>query len=93
MAMGLRRRFVLIRAILNNPKVIFLDDPTEGLDQAGQVAVAKLLNRLLNEGRTLVVASNEAFILRAADIVVGMDKKPVPSVTRPVRDVPEKAAS
>ena len=91
MAMGLRRRFVLIRAILNNPKVIFLDDPTEGLDQAGQVAVAKLLNRLLNEGRTLVVASNEAFILRAADIVIGMDKKPVPSVTRPVRDVPEKA--
>jgi ATP-binding cassette subfamily C protein LapB len=93
MAMGLRRRFVLIRAILNNPKVIFLDDPTEGLDQAGQLAVARLLNRLLTEGRTLVVASNETFILRAADIVVDMDKKPVPMVTRPVRSAPDKVAA
>lgn len=90
MAMGLRRRFVLIRAILSQPKVIFLDDPTEGLDQAGQAAVAKLLNRLLNEGRTLVVASNEAFILRAADIVIEMDKKPTPKVSRSVRTAPEK---
>jgi ATP-binding cassette subfamily C protein LapB len=93
MAMGLRRRFVLIRAILNQPKVVFLDDPTEGLDQAGQQAVAKLLNRLLNEGRTLVVASNEAFILRAADIVVEMDKKPIPTVTRPVRAALEKGTA
>ena len=92
MAMGLRRRFVLIRAILGNPKIIFMDDPTEGLDPAGQAAVAKLLNRLLNEGRTLVVASNETFILRAADIVIEMDKKPIPTVTRNVRTVSEKAA-
>ena len=93
MAMGLRRRFVLIRAILNDPRVVFLDDPTEGLDQAGHAAVARLLNRLLNEGRTLVVASNESFILKAADIVVEMDKKPVPAVTRPVRALPDKAES
>ncbi len=81
LAMGLRRRFVLIRAVLGDPRVIFLDDPTEGLDQAGHAAVAKLLNRLLQEGRTLVVASNESFILRAADMVVDMSKKPVPTVT------------
>lgn len=93
MAVGLRRRFMLIRAILNDPKVVFLDDPTEGLDQAGQAAVARLLNRLLSQGRTLVVASNEAFILRAADIVIEMDKKPVPGVTRPARKLPEKAPS
>lgn len=93
MAVGLRRRFLLIRAILNNPQVVFLDDPTEGLDQAGQAAVARLLNRLLSQGRTLVVASNEAFILRAADIVIEMDKKPVPGVTRPARKLPEKAPS
>lgn len=89
MAMGQRRRFVLIRAILGNPRVIFMDDPTEGLDQAGQAMVARLLNRLLNEGRTLVVASNEAFILRAADWVVDMSKKPVPAVVRAVRNPPD----
>jgi ATP-binding cassette subfamily C protein LapB len=82
MAVGLRRRFAIIRAILGDPRIVFMDDPTEGLDQAGQMAVAKLLNRLLTEGRTLVVVSNEQFILRAADWVVEMDKKPVPGVTR-----------
>jgi ATP-binding cassette subfamily C protein LapB len=87
LAMGLRRRFVLIRAVLGNPDVIFLDDPTEGLDQAGQAAVAQLLNRLVKQRKTLVVASNEAFILRAADLVVDMTKKPTPTVTRPVQNL------
>jgi ATP-binding cassette subfamily C protein LapB len=89
LATGLRRRFVLVRAVLGNPHVIFLDDPTEGLDQAGHAAVAKLLNRLLVDGRTLVVASNEAFILRAADVVVDMSKKPTPTVARATRAAPE----
>lgn len=80
MASGIRRRFVLIRAILGDPGVVFLDDPTEGLDEAGQADVAKLLNRLLQQGKTLVVASNEAFIRRAADVVVDMGVKPVPLV-------------
>lgn len=85
MAMGLRRRFILLRATIGDPKVVFLDDPTEGLDQAGQLAVAKLLNNLVKAGKTLVVASNEAFILKAADVVVDMSKKPVPNVVRAAR--------
>ena len=82
MAMGLRRRFILLRAVLGDPKVVFMDDPTEGLDTAGQAAVAKLLNTLLKAGKTLVVASNESFIVKAADVVVDMSKKPVPVVVR-----------
>jgi ATP-binding cassette subfamily C protein LapB len=93
LATGLRRRFVLLRAVLGDPRVIFLDDPTEGLDQAGQAAVAKLLNRLLTEKRTLVIASNEAFILRAADVVVDMSKKPAPTVARPARTPAESGAT
>ena len=86
MAVGLRRRFVLIRAVLGNASIIFLDDPTEGLDQAGQAAVAKLLNLLTTQGKTLVVASNEAFILRAADWVVDMGQKPSPKVAAVKRE-------
>lgn len=81
LAVGVRRRFSLIRAILGNPRVVFLDEPTEGLDQLGQAAVAKLLNRLLQDGVTLVVASNEVFIQRAADWVVDLSKKPTPEVS------------
>jgi ABC-type protease/lipase transport system fused ATPase/permease subunit len=91
LAIGLRRRFVLIRAVLNSPRVVFLDDPTEGLDKAGQAAVAKLLNRLLIEGRTIVVASNEPFILQAADVVVDMASKPVPEVKLIQREQAPKA--
>jgi ATP-binding cassette, subfamily C, bacterial LapB len=93
MAVGLRRRFILLRATLGNPNVVFLDDPTEGLDQSGQLAVAKLLNQLLKSGKTLVVASNESFILKAADVIVDMSQKPVPSVVRAARTVPTAGAT
>lgn len=90
LAVGVRRRFSLIRAIAGEPQVVFLDEPTEGLDQAGQAAVARLLNRLVQEGRTLVVASNENFIQRAADLIVDLSKKPVPQVgvPQPVAQAP-----
>jgi ATP-binding cassette subfamily C protein LapB len=93
MAVGLRRRFVLIRAVLGNAPVLFLDDPTEGLDQQGQSAVAKLLNRLVSEGKTLVVASNEPFIFRAADVVIDMGQKPVPKVAYVKREGGNKSAA
>lgn len=85
MAVGIRRRFALIRAILGNPQIVFLDDPTEGLDSKGVASVASLLNRLLSQGKTLVVASNEQFISRAADVVIDMNKKPVPEVRSDLR--------
>lgn len=91
MAVGLRRRFALIRAILGDPRIVFMDDPGEGLDQAGHMAVARLLNLLLSEGRTLVIASNEPFILRAADVVIEMDKKPVPLVRVQPRKIAEES--
>lgn len=83
LAVGIRRRFALIRAVAGPARIVFLDEPTEGLDQAGQMVVAKLLNRLTQAGRTLVVASNEPFILRSADLLVDMGKKPIPLVGTP----------
>lgn len=80
MAVGQRRRLALIRAVLGNPQVLFLDDPTEGLDQQGLKSVANLLNKLVIGKRTLVVASNEPFILKAADLVINMNSKPEPAV-------------
>jgi ATP-binding cassette subfamily C protein LapB len=80
---GLRRRLALVRAVLGSARVIVLDEPTEGLDQPGQLVVANLLNRLVKEGRSLIVASNEPFIMRSADLLVDLGKKPVPMVGMP----------
>ncbi|MBP7336875.1 ATP-binding cassette domain-containing protein [Niveispirillum sp.] len=91
LAIGLRRRFILVRALLGRPQVMFMDDPTEGLDTAGQAAVAKLLNRLVGEGRTLVIATNDAFIQRSADWLLDMSKKPTPALLRPATKAAEGA--
>jgi ATP-binding cassette subfamily C protein LapB len=79
---GMRRRLVLIRALLSQPRFVFLDEPTEGLDAAGHAAVARLLNRLVNHSCTLIIASNEAFIQRAADVVLDLSVKPTPALKR-----------
>ncbi|WP_312959431.1 ATP-binding cassette domain-containing protein [Stutzerimonas nitrititolerans] len=80
--LGIRRRLALVRAVLGGGQLVVLDDPTEGVDAEGCKAIAALLSRLVREGRTLVVMSNEAFILGAADIVIDLNHKPVPRVLR-----------
>lgn len=92
MSVGIRRRFLLIRAILGGGKIIFLDEPTEGLDQQGQACVAALLNKLLQENKTIVVASNEIFIMRAADVVIDMSVKTTPSVRMQSKLLPKNEA-
>ncbi len=71
-----------MRAVLGEGRLVVLDDPTEGVDAEGCKAIAALLSRLVREGRTLVVMSNESFILGAADTVVDLNHKPVPRVVR-----------
>ncbi|HEY1028833.1 MAG TPA: ATP-binding cassette domain-containing protein [Pseudomonas sp.] len=80
--LGIRRRLALVRAVLGGGQLVVLDDPTEGVDAEGCKAIAALLSRLVREGRTLVVMSNEAFILGAADTVIDLNHKPVPRVLR-----------
>lgn len=80
--LGIRRRLALVRAIIGGGQLVVLDDPTEGVDAEGCKAIAALLSRLVREGRTLVVMSNEGFILGAADTVIDLNHKPVPRVLR-----------
>lgn len=80
--LGIRRRLALVRAVLGGGQLVVLDDPTEGVDAEGCKAIAALLSRLVREGRTLVMMSNESFILGAADTVIDLNHKPVPRVLR-----------
>ncbi|SFP54536.1 ATP-binding cassette, subfamily C, LapB [Ectopseudomonas composti] len=80
--LGIRRRLALVRAVLGGGQLVVLDDPTEGVDAEGCKAIAALLSRLVREGRTLVMMSNESFILGAADTVIDLNYKPVPRVLR-----------
>jgi ABC-2 type transport system ATP-binding protein len=55
---GMKQRVGLARAIINNPKVLFLDEPTLGLDPQGQEDIKVLLKKLNSEGTTIFLSSH-----------------------------------
>jgi ABC-2 type transport system ATP-binding protein len=55
---GMRRRLSLACALVHQPSVIFLDEPTVGVDPALRVEFWSHFHRLAGEGRTLVVSSH-----------------------------------
>lgn len=55
---GMRQRLGLARALINNPQVLFLDEPTLGLDPQGQEDIQRLLKNLNARGVTVFLSSH-----------------------------------
>ena len=55
---GMKQRLALARALLHEPKVLFLDEPTAGLDPEAAQEVRDLVKRLSNEGRTIFLSTH-----------------------------------
>lgn len=55
---GQQQRLMIARALLHEPQVIFLDEPTVGLDPKARLALWDLLRRLHREGRTIVMTTH-----------------------------------
>jgi sodium transport system ATP-binding protein len=55
---GQKRRVVLARALVHDPPVLLLDEPTDGLDVAGRREVLGLLRRLAAAGHAVVLSSH-----------------------------------
>jgi ABC-2 type transport system ATP-binding protein len=55
---GMKQRLALIRAVLHEPTVIFLDEPTAGLDPAGAREVRDLIGDFKREGRTILLSTH-----------------------------------
>lgn len=56
---GQQRRLVLALAVANNPEVLFLDEPTAGLDVPSRVELHDLMNELRAAGTTIVLATHD----------------------------------
>ncbi len=68
---GMKQRLALGMALLNDPELLLLDEPMDGLDPAGQKTLRELLRRLVDGGKTVVVSSHVLADIQAlADYVV-----------------------
>src|SRR4051794_6218499 len=55
---GMRQRLGIARALINKPTVVFLDEPTLGLDPAGQIQVLKIVRDVAAAGTTVILSTH-----------------------------------
>ena len=56
---GMRQRLNLIRALIHNPEIIFLDEPTVGLDPATSLNIRELIAKLNQNGSTVILTTHQ----------------------------------
>jgi putative ABC transport system ATP-binding protein len=69
---GQQQRVAIARALANDPPVLVADEPTGNLDSATAGAVFELLERLAEEGRTVVIVTHDPDLAARAQRVVHM---------------------
>ena len=78
---GIKKRIALARALVNEGTLVFFDEPTESLDARGCQQVYQTIQQLLQNSKTLVIATGDPNIIKLASLVIDMNEKPRPKIT------------
>jgi ABC-2 type transport system ATP-binding protein len=73
-SLGMRQRLGIAQAIMENPSLLILDEPFNGLDKVAVVQMRSLIRELREQGKTIILAShNQQDIEELCDTVCEMD--------------------
>ena len=87
---GEKQRVAIARALVNNPDIIFADEPTGNLDSKSGLQVMAILQRLNDEGKTIILVTHETSTAEHAKRILRMvDGKIVSDESVPKRRIAE----
>ena len=70
----MRQRLALAQVLMDDPELLILDEPTNGLDNSGVELLRTLLNEQRSLGKTILIASHSAEDIRLlCDTVIEME--------------------
>ncbi len=76
---GQQQRVSIARAMVQNPKILFADEPTANLDAASSLAVMELLRELHKKGQTIVMVTHEPEYTKYCDRIIFLEDGKVTS--------------
>ncbi|HPN54533.1 MAG TPA: ABC transporter ATP-binding protein [Candidatus Moranbacteria bacterium] len=82
---GEKQRVAIARALVNDPEIIFADEPTGNLDSKSGLAVMKILQELNNHGHTIILVTHETYTAKHAKRILQMKDGHIVS-DEPVKD-------
>lgn len=69
---GQKQRVAIARALINNPKIIFADEPTGNLDSKSGEIVLDFLQKLNDKGNTIVIVTHETYVAQSAKRIISV---------------------